>query len=167
MTVDSLPTLYLAECSLVYLEPSRIQTLVDSCFDLSTHFRAFLCYDPIDPEQSRFGQQMRSHFADAQCPLLGVDRYPTAQSHASRMSKWLHSVSHQLDRFPLREFFRRSPMTSTGFESAVMSDHNYERIDRLEPMDEWEEWSLVTSHYAISCAWNGDVFPSFAELWSL
>lgn len=140
----SVPTLILAECVLAYIEAQHSDSLLES---LSSHYDnlSFLNYDMIQPNDP-FGRTMISNLRLRNVELKGIVSYP--------------SITSQLDRF--RRFFERAD----GYNMLVIYNghtnrQEKERIERIEWMDEFEEWNLLMEHYCMVIGSKGTVNLSF------
>jgi len=129
----SRPTLFVAECVLVYLEPEATRALLEA---IAASFQTAMCtiYEQIGPEDA-FGQMMLKNLQERGCALKGLLECPT--------------LAAQIDRF-----------VSCGWSSGGASDMNAvykalplserRRIQRLEHLDEIEEHEMFQAHYCIS-----------------
>jgi len=126
------PTCFLAECVLVYMEPTFSSPLLEwiaSAF----HESAIIMYEqfnPVDP----FGQQMMQNLMVRGCPLKGI--MGTLQDQKERL-------------LSLGWDFAESKDMLTLFNHCVPSSE-ISRINRLEMLDEQEEWNLLLGHYCIT-----------------
>lgn len=50
---------------------------------------------------------------------------------------------------------RVEAMDMNQFYSNLVSPEERNRVEFLEPFDEYEEWHLKCSHYMVLCAYNG------------
>lgn len=133
----SIPTLVLAECVLVYVEPEDSLALMKWAVK-TFPCNVFLLYDMINGNDP-FGQQMIHNLEKRGIPLPGLKASPTADSYRQRL-------------------------LSAGFASAQAADMNTmyaavdpaerARIERVEILDELEEWQLIMGHYCIACGIN-------------
>ncbi|KAJ6652299.1 hypothetical protein lerEdw1_012752 [Lerista edwardsae] len=164
------PTLLLAEVVLTYMDVERSDALVQWA---AKHFSQAWCilYEQIHPGDP-FGGVMQRHFHQLNSQLRSLARYPDCEAQRARFLQrpWLvlsARVSSQQgwDRccaIDLNAFYR-------GFVSAAEK----QRIQALEPFDEFEEWHLKCSHYFILAASKGEeltptpVFPGMEDKASL
>ena len=65
-----MPTLFVAECVLVYLPPEASAALL-GWFATRASRAVFVAYDPIGPGDA-FGRTMMSNLRQRGCPLLGT-----------------------------------------------------------------------------------------------
>ena len=138
-TLDpSLPTLFVAECVMVYLEAehgSKILSWISSHFDLA----GFVCYEQILPFD-RFGQMMLANLKQRGCPLLSIEAFPTLDSQVVRYKTNGFSHSHALDMITIYNRY--------------LDEDTRKRIQQLEIFDEIEEWIMIQQHYCIVTAFT-------------
>ena len=133
----SLPTLFLAECVLIYMEPERSKALIDwAGRNFAT--AVFLNYDPFRLGDS-FGQVMVDNLKVRGLDLPGRDACPNLQSHIDRFTRCGFQGGHAVD---LNTVYRALPQAEV------------QRIERLEFLDEGELLHQLLSHYSISWAVN-------------
>ncbi|XP_037358227.1 tRNA wybutosine-synthesizing protein 4 [Talpa occidentalis] len=143
------PTLLLAEAVLTYLEPDHAAALVAWAAQRFPN-ALFVIYEQMRPFDA-FGQVMQQHFRQLNSPLHGLDRFPDveAQQHRFLQAGWTTCTAMDLNKF----------------YSCFLSAEERQRVENLEPFDEFEEWHLKCSHYFILAASRGDtlsqtlVFP--------
>ncbi|KAK6349957.1 carboxy methyl transferase for protein phosphatase 2A [Orbilia brochopaga] len=149
----TLPTLFISECCLIYLLPSEaddifrwITTSFGQAPETGSNSVGIVLYEPIGGDDS-FGKVMIRNLSQRGIVLRTLQRYST--------------LERQMER-----------MRVLGFKSGMGAcDVNYihdnwidaeerERIDKLELLDEREEWVLLAKHYCIAWGWleNGSPF---------
>eukprot|EP00250_Pteridium_aquilinum_P024477 c2912_g1_i1 orf=306-1325(-) len=143
----SLPTLILAECVLIYLEPSESRALVQWAGQkFSTSI--FVVYEQIHPDDG-FGRQMLRNLEKRGCPLLGLHDTPTLEAKKQRFMDlgWQRSEALDMDVIYNQHIDAR----------------DRRRIERLELFDEFEEWHILQEHYCISYGINDqlNLFENF------
>ncbi|KAJ3043045.1 Leucine carboxyl methyltransferase 1 [Rhizophlyctis rosea] len=161
----SLPTLFLSECVLIYLDPSDADRVVEQAASFVTS-GAFLTYEQILPDDA-FGTMMLQNLKVGIYPeislfdeipnsigdekarnleLPGIHAYPTLDSQRGRYLKagWKQAFAMDLNEF---------------WEKRVEEDEKA-RVSRLEIFDEVEEWHLLSGHYCISWAVKGHALLS-------
>lgn len=150
------PTLLIAECVFVYIENQIVENLLHSV--LEGYFSPscdvmLVTYDVIEPHD-RFGAMMAENLRHRGITLDGVEGAPTLASHVMRC----HKVG-------LRT--ARAVTMKTLYLGVPRSEQV--RLNRLEMIDDWDEWNLVHEHYAFVIGWRGgdgtpssipSVFPS-------
>jgi len=134
----TLPTLFLAECVLVYLLPSHSLPLIRYSASAFTGGSYFLSYEQILPHTA-FGQTMLHNLQQRGCPLLGLTAYPTLDAHRSR-----YTEAAGYERWAGWDMLR--------VYSEWLEADERRRVEGVEWLDELEEWNLIQSHYHISCA---------------
>ncbi|XP_004609664.2 tRNA wybutosine-synthesizing protein 4 [Sorex araneus] len=143
------PTLLLAEVVLTYLEPDSASAVIAWAAQRFPD-ALFVVYEQMRPHDA-FGQVMQQHFRQLNSPLHGLDRFPNveAQQHRFLQAGWSSCVVMDMN-----EFYR-----------CFLPTEERQRVESLEPFDEFEEWHLKCSHYFILAASQGDalsqtvVFP--------
>uniref|UniRef100_A0A1B6GTW1 Leucine carboxyl methyltransferase 1 n=1 Tax=Cuerna arida TaxID=1464854 RepID=A0A1B6GTW1_9HEMI len=92
----NLPTLFLSECAITYLEEERSTRLIK----LASEFEnaTFVTYEQIHPDDG-FGLVMVRHFAALQSPLMSVRLYPSLDHQKQRIGNtaqalqpWKHTM---------------------------------------------------------------------------
>jgi O-methyltransferase involved in polyketide biosynthesis len=134
----SLPTLFLFECVLMYVPQDSSHQLLESI--ATTYRQACLCmYEPIlgnDP----FGRVMEANLARVGLATEGASLLETRHLGA------------QLDRCLATGW-----VTATGCDlwmayDSVLTAAQRQRANRAEPLDEWEEFVLISQHYCLIVA---------------
>lgn len=147
----SAPTLFLAECVLMYMHPSASDSLLHLAASKFTGPRAFANYEPIKPADA-FGRQMISNIAARGSPLLGIDAYP---DEASQRRRFREAGWECADAVSMLTAFDR-----------MLSGRERVGLNRVEMLDEVEEWNLIMSHYVVVFARSSDAVsrhPLFEE----
>ena len=144
---ENLPTLIISECCLVYLPPDDADAVLQYFSSLFSEAMplAIAIYEPIRPHDS-FGKTMISNLATRGLQLQTLEKY--------------HDLDEQRGRLIAHGFAEESH--SGGAEAADIdfawrtwiSAEEKERIERLEWMDEVEEFVLLAKHYCISWGWR-------------
>jgi tRNA wybutosine-synthesizing protein 4 len=134
-----LPTFFLAECVLVYMDLEFSNSLLQC---LSSGFSRAMCaiYEQVNSKDA-FGRQMMVNLRARGCPLRGVLDSLVDQRQRMLDCGWSQAHSENL---------------LTLFNSCIPID-DVLRINKLEMLDEEEEWKLLLEHYCITTARNFDV----------
>ncbi|XP_076983785.1 tRNA wybutosine-synthesizing protein 4 [Tamandua tetradactyla] len=143
------PTLLLAEAVLTYLEPESAAALIAWAAQRFPN-SLFVIYEQMRPHDA-FGQFMQEHFRQLNSPLHGLDKFPDVEAQQRRFLQAGWTACSAMD---MNEFYRR-----------FLSSEERQRMENLEPFDEFEEWHLKCAHYFILAASRGEavsqimVFP--------
>lgn len=140
-----LPTLFLAECVLVYIESGSVTNLLSW---LSTQFplALFVNYEQVNMTD-RFGQIMLENLRARGCPLSGVDS--------------CKSLDSQINRFISSNWDGARAWTMVEVYAAIDGAER-ERIEKIELLDEQELLIQLFQHYCICIAWKGDLFSGIS-----
>jgi len=132
------PTIFISECVLIYMQALHGDSIISWASSLVPDApSAMVVYEQTNPTD-RFGKVMVDNLMRRGCPLLSIHDYP--------------SLDAQKERY-----------TQRGWDQAVAVDMNQvydkhldckdvERIQRLELLDEFEEWHLIQAHYFLLVA---------------
>ncbi|KAJ1565629.1 hypothetical protein HK405_011937, partial [Cladochytrium tenue] len=133
------PTLFVAECVLVYLPAATTVELLRWCAaEMQSCY--LVTYEQINPEDA-FGRVMVENLRSRNLHLPGLHAFPTAESHAQRC------VS--------AGFSGAAALTMRQFYAERVAPDEADRVRRLELLDELEEWLLMADHYCVAWAWAG------------
>ena len=140
------PTFFLAECVLVYMDVDLSNELLRR---IASNFETAMCtvYEQVNPKDA-FGRQMMVNLQARGCPLKGVLDSLEDQRQRMLQCGWKDSRSENLLQL---------------FNSCIPRDE-LTRINRLEMLDEEEEWNLLLQHYCITTARNSDAIPLFRDI---
>jgi len=130
------PTLFLSECVMIYMQPEYSQAIVN--WIKNTLSTAFFClYEQIRPNDP-FGKEMIFNLQRRGCALLGLHAFPDEEAQRRRFldAGWDHAESYDLNIM---------------YQRYVTPDER-RRIERIQMLDELEEWILINQHYCISWA---------------
>jgi len=132
----TVPTLFLSECVLIYLKAQHSQAIVQWIKgNVTTGIMA--CYEQIKPNDP-FGRVMIQNLERRGCALLGLTAFPDEESQKRRF---------------LQEGWDRAECYNMNILYAkYVSNDDRKRIERLQMLDEVEEWILINDHYCISWA---------------
>uniref|UniRef100_A0A8B9QCI6 tRNA wybutosine-synthesizing protein 4 n=1 Tax=Apteryx owenii TaxID=8824 RepID=A0A8B9QCI6_APTOW len=146
---NEVPTLFLAEVVLTYMENSRSDALIQWAAE---HFpqACFVLYEQMHPEDP-FGRVMQQHFSQLNSTLHSLAQYPDREA--------------QRRRFLQRGWTECSVLDMNEFFTFCTPEDEQRRVQALEPFDEYEEWHLKCSHYFVLTAAKG-MKPSWTPLLS-
>ncbi|KAH0271618.1 leucine carboxyl methyltransferase, partial [Aureobasidium melanogenum] len=151
----TLPTLLLSECCLCYLPPqttSSILSYFTSCIPTSS--LALILYEPIRPYDS-FGKTMLANLASRGIALQTVKKYYSLEAQRQRL-KTAGLVSGQ-GAVDVEQIY---------YGDEWVNEQERDRVERLEWLDEVEEWKLLASHYCVAWGWRDGVDEKvFGEAW--
>ncbi|KAG0051007.1 hypothetical protein BGZ83_004224 [Gryganskiella cystojenkinii] len=133
----SLPTLFLSECVLIYIQPRDSDRIVEW---VGTNMAAplFVLYEQINPTDA-FGAMMLRNLKARQIELPGIHAYPSLKS--------------QEERFTARGWLAAKAIDMNKLHSSL-ADEEMKRISGLEIFDEVEEWQLLANHYCVTWAYH-------------
>ena len=143
----ALPTLFVSECVLIYLRPAEGDAAIHAVAE-AFPASAFVTYEQIRPETA-FGKRMLENLACRGCPLLSLQRYPSLAAQEARYASHGGAVT-----------VRAKDMNAVW---ATLSDEDVRRANRIEMLDEVEEWQLILSHYCFVVAASQAVPPGWVE----
>ncbi|NXE15765.1 TYW4 protein, partial [Lophotis ruficrista] len=146
---SEIPTLFIAEVVLTYMENCRSDALIQWAAE---HFSqaCFLLYEQMHPEDP-FGRVMQQHFRQLNSALHSLAQYPDCEA--------------QQRRFFEKGWTKCSVMDMNEFFTCCTPEEEQQRVQALEPFDEYEEWHLKCSHYFVLTASKG-MEPSWTPLLS-
>ncbi|KAG5983474.1 hypothetical protein E4U55_008067 [Claviceps digitariae] len=130
---SDLPTLLLSECCLCYLTQQDSENVLQF-FTSKIPSIAALLYEPM-PLGDAFGDMMISNLRARQIRMPSLDKYRDQKGQVSRL--------------------RGSGFENTGYATIEnawetwVDQRERERVDRLEGLDEVEEWKLLAAHYLV------------------
>ena len=133
---NKLPTLFILECVLVYIEPQSAQNLLNFiCKDFRTSL--IIDYDPVNLND-RFGQVMKLNLKDRDCVLYG------AHDSLSLKMKTYSNFSYVVSKL-LIDIYNDLPSSEKS------------RIEKIEFLDEVDLLFDLLKHYCICIASNDDL----------
>lgn len=145
--IDSaLPTLFISECCLIYLSPNEADDIfrwITSSFGQASESTSngvgIVLYEPIGGDDS-FGKVMIRNLSQRGIVLRTLQRYST--------------LERQRERMKVLGFNTGMGACDVNFiHDEWIDSKEKERIDRLELLDEREEWVLLAKHYCIAWGW--------------
>lgn len=135
------PTLILSEVVLTYMEMQWSDAVIGWAARLLPQ-SMFVLYEQIRPDDP-FGRVMQSHFLKLNSKIHSLQQYPDTVAQTQRFIQEGWEKCHCLD---MNQFY---------FD--LLPEDERERIENLEPFDEFEEWHQKCSHYFILTASKGSV----------
>ncbi|KAG1702568.1 hypothetical protein DVH05_009517 [Phytophthora capsici] len=132
----NLPTLFVSECVLIYMEAKFSQQLVSwasSYFDDVN----FALYEQILPDDA-FGKVMMANIKARGCDLLSIYDFPTIEAQIARFTEHNYEVAQCWDMNKIYYHYL-DPTERT-------------KRERLEIFDELEEFHLLQGHYCVVVA---------------
>lgn len=146
----SVPTIFLAECVLVYIEPQNSSNLLSW---IASNFKSvvFINYEQVNMND-RFGEVMLQNLRSRGCSLAGVDACLTLDTQVARFlsANWTGARA-----WDMVKVYNSIP----GAER--------QRIEKLEMLDEGELLVQLFQHYCIAIAWIGDLFQNVDECFKM
>lgn len=144
---SDIPTLLLSECCLCYLTQQDSEN-VFHFFSSKIPNLAALLYEPM-PLNDAFGDMMISNLKARHIHMPSLAKYKDHQGQLSRL--------------------RESGFESVGYATIEnawdkwVDGKERERVDRLEGLDEVEEWKLLAAHYIVAWGARGVTFGPLGE----
>ncbi|KAL5594618.1 hypothetical protein BROUX41_001537 [Berkeleyomyces rouxiae] len=139
------PTLLLSECCLCYLEAHEARRVV-AYFAGRVADLGVAVYEPVRPDDA-FGRMMVSNLA-----ARGI-RMPTLEEY--------RAPQDQEERLRTAGLEKTSARTVAWLWGRWVPEEEKARVDRLEGLDEVEEWELLADHYVIAWGWRGEGFAQW------
>eukprot|EP00731_Ephydatia_muelleri_P010121 Em0005g707a len=133
----SIPTFFLAECVLSYMDPNFTKEIIKwagSTFSTAM----FINYDPF-LAHDRFGQNMQEHLKSRGCSLLGIEACPDLHSQKERYIQNGWQGAWSLD---MNQVYMLLPREEVA------------RIEKLDFLDEQILLTQLLQHYCLSCGYN-------------
>ena len=127
----SFPTFIIAECVLVYLKQENTLNLLNY-FTQKFNNLALIEYEVINPFDE-FGKRMKENLQERNCILFGIDDTPDVESH--------------IKRFKTTGFSQSEVFCMLDLYNKIINKEEKNLIEKIEMMDEFEEWNLIQSHY--------------------
>ncbi|KJK80282.1 hypothetical protein H634G_04521 [Metarhizium anisopliae BRIP 53293] len=144
---SDVPTLLLSECCLCYLTQQDSENVLNF-FSSKIHSLAALLYEPM-PLHDAFGDMMVSNLKARHIYMPSLQTYKDQQGQLARL--------------------RHSGFDSVGYATIEntwdkwVDEKERERVDRLEGLDEVEEWKLLAAHYVVVWGARGATFGPLAD----
>jgi len=133
-------TLVVSECVLVYLEPERGDAVIEwAARRFGQGGVVFVTYEQIRPHDA-FGAMMVRNIRERGCALRSVESYPEPADQVARYRRLGFARAAVADMNAVTATLLRSSGGVAGW------------LQRLEPFDEFEEWTLIQGHYCVVVA---------------
>lgn len=171
----NLPTMFLAECVLVYIDTSAVSALLKW---LAGKFpnSIFVNYEQVNMKD-KFGQVMLSNLRSRGCLLAGVEDCESLETQQRRYCNFVVfplcitlKVITILSKIQLKNVHFSFTINSWEgsnawtmvevYDSLPLDDRS--RIEHIEMLDERELLVQLLQHYCISVAWNGQIFKNLS-----
>jgi len=135
---SDVPTLFLSECVMVYMQALHGDSIISwASSAVPDAPSAFIVYEQTNPNDP-FGKVMVDNLMRRGCPLLSIHDYPT--------------LAAQQDRYTDRGWDKVVAFDMNSVYDKHLDIKDVERIQRLELLDEFEEWHLIQAHYFLLVA---------------
>jgi len=131
-----LPTLFLSECVLIYVDVSSSEKLIKWTSEYFSQ-GMFILYEQIKPFDA-FGEVMLKNLETRGVPLTSIKKYPDLVSQKNRFLSLGYSSVEAKDM-------------NDVMKNLIGPEEN-KRVNRIEMFDEYEEWVLIQGHYCIVVA---------------
>ncbi|ODA77718.1 hypothetical protein RJ55_06320 [Drechmeria coniospora] len=142
-----LPTLVLSECCLCYLTQEDSDRVL-AVFHSKIPQLAIAIYEPM-PLDDAFGQVMVSNLKARRIHMPSLARYKDADGQEDRLrTAGFETVGHATIK--------------DSWDRWIDGDEK-KRLDRLEGLDEVEEWQLLAAHYVVVWGAKGHGLECFAQ----
>jgi O-methyltransferase involved in polyketide biosynthesis len=130
---DSMPTLVISECCLIYLQVEQSNALIR---EMNGFFKncGFIVYEQIGPHDA-FGKMMIRNLTEREITLFGIYEYPTLEAQKER---WQSLGFSQVQGWNMLDALKE-----------FISQSTIDLWDSKERLDEVEEWILFCRHYFI------------------
>eukprot|EP00752_Nemacystus_decipiens_P017718 g15886.t1 len=133
------PTILLAECVLVYMEPQESAALLQWC--ASKFADSFLAAYEMTSPHDAFGKVMQQNIQRMGCRLPGLEPYPTLPSQEERLQTAGWDAARAINMLHVFQDF--------------LDPADVRRVSKIEVLDEVEEWELIMRHYCLVLAAKG------------
>ncbi|KAI9645576.1 carboxy methyl transferase for protein phosphatase 2A [Ciborinia camelliae] len=141
---NDLPTIIISECCLCYLEVDTAQNVIKWFADKIPSIGIIL-YEPIGVHDA-FGQMMVENLASRGIVMPTVQKYKTLKDQKDRLAGLgFGTLGGGINAVSIEDVWEH---WASGSER--------ERVDRLEGLDEVEEWLLLARHYSVVWGWTTD-----------
>lgn len=145
---EDLPTLILSECCLCYLPPDTAISVLNYFTMHTRRGRGMILYEPIRPFDA-FGKTMVTNLSSRGIELRTLKRYYSLDAQRQRLR--LAGFDDGQGARDVHQLFEHDDWVSKD---------ERERIEKLEWLDEVEEWTLLARHYCVAWGWKGQPFTT-------
>ncbi|KAF2211299.1 hypothetical protein CERZMDRAFT_43794 [Cercospora zeae-maydis SCOH1-5] len=143
-----LPTLILSECCLCYFPPDLAISVVQYFTMNIKASCGMVLYEPIRPFDA-FGRTMTTNLASRGIEMRTLKQYFSLDAQRQRLR--IAGFESGQGARDVHQIWEQNEWTS---------ETERQRIDKLEWLDEVEEWKLLASHYCVAWGWRGDDFTA-------
>lgn len=132
---ENMPTVFVDECTLIYVEPDAVDDIILFSSSLSNY--GFVSYSMVNPND-QFGRMMVNNFEKFGAPLKSISKYQTVESYRERFLSlgYKHVLAIDLNK-TLKVVVPRS---------------EYIKIIKLEIQDDPDELGYMLEHYVLTIA---------------
>ncbi|KAF7926840.1 uncharacterized protein EAE98_006225 [Botrytis deweyae] len=142
---SNIATLIISECCLCYLEVNTAQSIIKWFTDKIPSIGIVL-YEPVGV-QDAFGQMMVENLASRGITMPTVQKYKTLNDQKDRLvDLGFGNTKGGINAVSIEDFWEH-----------WVARKERERVDRLEGLDEVEEWLLLARHYSVVWGWTDDL----------
>ena len=153
---SSLPTLLISECCLIYLTPDAADAVVNyftAHISPTTTPLGLVLYEPINPFDA-FGKVMVSNLAARGIVLQTLHKYSSLEVQKERLKMYGFTEG-------------REALDVDAIYEQWVDEEEKERVNRLEMLDEVEEWRLLARHYCVAWGWrSGKADEEVLDVWT-
>ncbi|XP_056611537.1 tRNA wybutosine-synthesizing protein 4 [Triplophysa dalaica] len=136
-----IPTLVLSEVVLTYMETQWSDAVIGWAARLLPQ-SVFVMYEQIHPDDP-FGRVMQNHFLKLNSTIHALKQYPDSFA--------------QTQRFIQKGWDKCICLNMNEFYFDLLPEDERQKVEGLEPFDEYEEWHQKCSHYFILTASKGSL----------
>mmetsp|Transcript_44004 Transcript_44004/g.104132 ORF Transcript_44004/g.104132 Transcript_44004/m.104132 type:complete len:368 (+) Transcript_44004:84-1187(+) len=131
-------TLFISECVLVYMQAMHGDNIIKWAGSVIQDApSAMIVYEQTNPND-KFGKVMVENLMNRGCPLLSIHEYP--------------SMPAQIARYQDRGWEQCCVEDMIKIYGTRLDQSEVQRIQKLELLDEFEEWNLIQAHYFLLVA---------------
>ncbi|KAF7901464.1 hypothetical protein EAF00_003685 [Botryotinia globosa] len=142
---SDIATLIISECCLCYLEVNAAQSIIKWFTDKIPSIGIVL-YEPVGVHDA-FGQMMVENLASRGITMPTVQKYKTLNDQKDRLvGLGFGNAKGGINAVSIEDFWEH-----------WVARKERERVDRLEGLDEVEEWLLLARHYSVVWGWTDDL----------